>query len=409
MQTSITDQYANTAKGKLANDILRKCVHCGFCNATCPTYQLLGDELDGPRGRIYLIKQLLEGKDITRHTQLHLDRCLICRSCETTCPSGVQYSRLLEIGKEIVDDKVSRTVTDSLKRKLFNSVLPKTRSMSWLLKLASMFKWALPVQWEKGMKTKAPTLAWPTRQHARKVLLLEGCVQTSLAPDIDRAAARVLDALEISVVRIRNDAGCCGAINQHLSASSQALALMKKNLDAWSPLLDQGVEAIVTSTSGCAPHLKDYAYLLAGEPKYAEKASVLSARVVDISELVAGEDLSKLTFKESGLARKVSYHSPCTSQHGQKLSGVVESLLGKLGYRLLPVHDSHLCCGAAGTYSIMQPQIAERLLVNKIVALQRHAPEVIATSNIGCLTHLESDASVPVKHWIELLAEDLHS
>ena len=407
MQTSIIDRYAQTDKGKLANDILRKCVHCGFCNATCPTYQLLGDELDGPRGRIYLIKQLLEGKDVTANTQLHLDRCLICRSCESTCPSGVHYSRLLEIGKEIVDDKVKRRCIDSFKRKMFNGLLPRLRRLSWLLKLGSLFKWALPLQWEKGMTTKSPAMAWPHQQHKRKVLLLEGCVQTSLAPDIDRAAARILDGLKISVVRITNDAGCCGAINHHLSATPQALELMKKNIDAWWPLLNDGIEAIVTTTSGCAPHLKDYGYLLAEEPAYAEKAIQLAAMVKDVSELVSQEDLSQLNLRVAMEPMKISYHSPCTSQHGQKLSGQVESLLGQLGFQLLPVSDPHLCCGAAGTYSIMQPQISDRLLVNKIVALQRHGPELIATSNIGCLIHMSRDASVPVKHWVELVSESL--
>ena len=403
MRTAFTKDYAESEDGKIANDILRRCVHCGFCNATCPTYQLLGDELDGPRGRIYLIKEMLEGNEISEQSQTHLDRCLLCRACETTCPSGVEYSRLLEIGRGIVEEKVSRGRWETIKRNTLNSVLPRLQHYRWLLAIGRLFRFMIPTNLESGLAVKAPRLSFPSANHQRKMLLLKGCVQSQLAPDINRATAQVFDKLGIMLVEEEQNNACCGAISQHLGKTEAALQVMRNNIDAWWPAVENGVEAIVVTASGCAPHVKDYGHLLRHDNHYADKARRISNLTRDVSEAVVASDIAELNKLQQPI--KVAFHAPCSLQHGQKLAGVVEAQLTALGYELCEIKDAYLCCGAAGTYTILQPEISEKLLINKLVALEKGKPQVIATANIGCMLHLQGDASVPVKHWMELLAE----
>jgi glycolate oxidase iron-sulfur subunit len=404
MQTTLSEHAKSLPRGEEAESILRSCVHCGFCNATCPTYQLLGDELDGPRGRIYLIKQVLEGKEVTEKTQLHLDRCLSCRNCETTCPSGVDYHNLLDIGREVVDAAVPRPLGQRLLREGLRAVVPNAGLFKSLTQLGNAFRPLLP----GAMKTKLPVTvrpakARPTRQHARQVLILEGCVQPGLSPNTNAATARVLDRLGISVKSIAQ-AGCCGAVDYHLNAQEQGLQRARRNIDAWWPSLQAGAEAIVQTASGCGAFVKDYGHLLRHDPVYAQKAATISEHTMDLVEVLRAEPLEQL----GGCTRQtLAFHCPCTLQHAQKLGGAVESVLTRLGFNLTPVPDSHLCCGSAGTYSITQPVLARQLRDNKMNALESGNPDVIATANIGCQTHLAGANRTPVKHWIELVEDAL--
>lgn len=404
MQTTLSEHAKSLPRGEEAESILRSCVHCGFCNATCPTYQLLGDELDGPRGRIYLIKQVLEGKEVTEKTQLHLDRCLSCRNCETTCPSGVDYHNLLDIGREVVDAAVPRPLGQRLLRDSLRAVVPNAGMFKSLTQLGNSFRPLLP----GALKTKLPgnirpAKARPTRQHARQMLILEGCVQPGLSPNTNAATARVLDRLGISVTSIAQ-AGCCGAVDYHLNAQEQGLQRARRNIDAWWPSIQAGAEAIVQTASGCGAFVKDYGHLLRNDPAYAQKAAAISERTLDLVEVLRAEPLEQL----GGCTRQtLAFHCPCTLQHAQKLGGAVESVLTRLGFNLTPVPDSHLCCGSAGTYSVTQPVLAKQLRDNKMNALESGNPDVIATANIGCQTHLASANRTPVKHWIELIEDAL--
>ena len=401
MQTALANPFRDTPEGREADSILRSCVHCGFCNATCPTYQLLGDELDGPRGRIYLIKQMLEGNAVTPHTLLHLDRCLTCRNCETTCPSGVKYARLLDIGRQTAEAQVARPWHEQAARWLLRRIIPYPARFAPLLRFGQAFRGLLPVSLRRRVLARARAGDWPEAQHARRVLLLEGCVQPALAPAINTAAARVLDTLGISAIRASGEV-CCGAALHHTSGASEALDFARRNIDCWWPYIENGIEAIVSTASGCGVHVKDYGHLLRDDPAYADKAQRIAGITRDLSEIVVREDFSKL---RAGLqpGLKIAFQSPCTLQHGQKLSGVVEPLLRDLGFVLVPVAEAHLCCGSAGTYSILQPDLSRRLLARKLQALQANRPEKIVTANIGCLTHLQGGSDVPVQHWVELL------
>ncbi|MDX8385479.1 MAG: glycolate oxidase subunit GlcF [Gallionella sp.] len=400
MQTNISPELLKNPAIAEAETILRSCVHCGFCTATCPTYQLLGDELDSPRGRIYLIKEMLEGNVASEKTRLHLDRCLGCRSCETTCPSGVQYGHLLDIGRQEIEQRVPRSLVQKLIRRAMLTVLPYPGRYDISMRLARLAKPLLPTFLRQKIPAHSKASTRPQASHARKMLVLEGCVQPISTPNTNAAAARVLDKLGISLISAPQ-AGCCGALHQHLSEVEAALVMMKNNIDAWWPHVEQGVEAIVMTASGCGVMVKEYGYALQHDAEYATKAARISALTLDLSEVLREQNLEAL----SGIGDDVcvAYQSSCTLQHGQKLSGAVESILQRCGYTLTQVADSHLCCGAAGTYTLLQPTLSQQLLSNKIDALTQGMPDVIASANIGCQLHLASATKIPVKHWIELL------
>jgi len=401
MQTAIADSLRDTPIGREADRILRTCVHCGFCNATCPTFQLLGNELDGPRGRIYLMKQVLEGQPPSAKTLLHLDRCLTCRSCETTCPSGVRYGALLEIGRDLVERKVRRGRWDRMMRRALLAVIPYRERFAPLLRIGQVLRPLLPPGIRRSVPLRRVASPWPAPRHARRMLVLEGCAQPALAPNINAAAARVLDRLGISLVAA-NGAGCCGAASHHTSATEEGLDFARRNIDAWWSHIEAGCEAIVMTASGFGVHVKDYGHLLAGDPAYATKAARVATLTRDLGEILAGEDLGPLKASVD-VRRKIAFQSPCTLQHGQKLNGVVEGILRELGFSLAPVPDAHLCCGSAGTYSILQGKLSRALRARKLAALESGQPELIVTANIGCLAHLAAGATVPVRHWIELL------
>lgn len=400
MQTRLLPDLLATHRGQEADQILRSCVHCGFCTATCPTYQLLGDELDGPRGRIYEIKLALEGQPVSRRTQSHLDRCLTCLNCETTCPSGVQYHRLLDFGRTYVEQQVPRPFAQRFLRWCLRQTLPHSRRVSALLKLAHIVKPILPAALACKMPARQRPLTPPTATQSRKMLLLAGCVQPAMTPRTNQATAIVLHKLGIEVIEAGN-ATCCGALSQHLNANDEALRFMRRNIDAWWPYIEQGAEAIVVTASGCGAMVKEYARHLQHDVNYADKAARISALARDLCEVINEEDMVKL---KTGTPRTIAFHAPCTLQHAQRLNGRVEKLLRAAGLHLQTITDSHLCCGSAGSYSILQPVIANQLKQQKLHHLQAGKPELIVTANIGCQLHLQSEASVPVKHWIELFA-----
>ena len=401
MQTFLSDSFKASSEGQEADEILRSCVHCGFCNATCPTYQLLGDERDGPRGRIYLIKELLEHNTASRETQVHLDRCLTCRACETTCPSGVEYNRLLEIGRAAAESRVERPWNERAQRAVLLRIVPEPKRFRKLLRLVNLTRPLLPPALKKEipeMQQGIPT--WPSREYARKVLLLEGCAQSVAAPSINLAAARVLDRLGVQAIPA---AGCCGALSHHLSREERTRETIRSNIDRWWPHIEAGAEALVLTATGCAPTVMDYGRLMKHDPKYAEKAARIASLALDVSAFLQSEDPGLWAVKSKN-PPLIAFHSPCTLQHGLKSAGKVEHLLMQAGFRLAHVPDSHLCCGSAGSYSILQKDISKKLLKQKLACLEQEKPALIATANIGCLMHLQSGTDLPVRHWIELLA-----
>ena len=415
MQTALADFIRDTPQGREANEILRSCVHCGFCLPACPTYQLLGDELDSPRGRIYQIKQLLEGAPVSARTQLHLDRCLTCRACESACPSGVQYGRLLDIGRAVSEPRLPRTPRVRLTRYLLHKVVPHTRRVRALLGLARALRGVLP----RALRARLPAAAaplpavlkarrphWPAPRHARRVVLLEGCVQPALAADINPATAQLLDRIGVSALRA-SACGCCGMLDHHLTEHAAALVAMRRNVDALWPHVEAGAEAIVLTASACASMVADYGRLLRDEPDYAERALRISALTRDVSQLLAGEGAALGAALLPAAGVRVAFQSPCSLQHALKVRGVVEGLLSTAGFTLTPVADGQRCCGSAGSYSLLQPQLSGELLRMKVQALEAGRPDVIATANIGCLVHLRGGTSVPVCHWVQLLAARL--
>ena len=406
MQTNLSPEYAGTADGLEAEAILRKCVHCGFCTATCPTYKLLGDELDGPRGRIYLIKQVLEGAQPTRKTQQHLDRCLTCRNCETTCPSGVEYGHLVDIGRKLVDDKVPRPASEKALRWALSKGLPSPL-FAPAMKMGQAVRGLLPAALKNKVPAKQNAGTWPTRAHARKVLMLSGCVQPAMQPNINTATARVLDAAGVQTI-VAAKAGCCGAVKFHLNDHDGAVAHMRANIDAWWPYVDGNqVEAIVMNASGCGVMVKDYGHVLQGDAQYAIKAARISALTQDLSELLPML-VAQLQGKVKAAPGTMAFHPPCTLQHGQQLSGAVEKHLGALGFDVrVSTCEPHLCCGSAGTYSVLNPDIAYQLRDRKLGNLQALAPAQIVSANIGCISHLQSGTTTPVRHWVEMLDDAL--
>ncbi|HEY0060599.1 MAG TPA: glycolate oxidase subunit GlcF [Telluria sp.] len=405
MQTKLADFIQGTADGDEAEAILRACVHCGFCTATCPTYQILGDELDGPRGRIYLIKQVLEGAPVTRKTQVHLDRCLTCRSCETTCPSGVKYGRLADIGRKIVEQRVARPLADRIKRSVLKAALPRKWIFTPLYKAGKLVRPLLSPALQDKLPASRAGGAWPRREHARKMLVLDGCVQPAMAPNINAATARVLDACGVQLV-VAPRAGCCGALRYHLNDQEAGLDDMRRNVDAWWPLIEQ-VEAIVMTASGCGVTVKEYGHLLAHDAEYAAKAQRISALTRDLSEVMPQFEAELAGRLKGKMQQRVAWHPPCTLQHGQQIRGKVEGLLRAAGVDVKLCADSHLCCGSAGTYSMLQPALATELRDRKLENLLATGPEVIVSANIGCLNHLQSGTEVPVAHWIELIDQAL--
>ena len=432
MQTNLAPEFLNTPQGEEAESILRKCVHCGFCTATCPTYQILGDELDGPRGRIYLIKQTLEGAEPTEKTQLHLDRCLTCRNCETTCPSGVQYGRLLDIGREIVESKVKRpwhqkiirhSLRVSLTSPLFGVAmrlgqfvrpfLPQFIKVKVPILKANHHNTTIPLVSDLGQLESNKSFSSGFNQHEGRVLLLAGCVQPSMAPNINLATARVLGAMGVQVLYAQG-AGCCGALSHHLNAQEEALEQMRRNIDAWWPLLEGGVEALVMTASGCGVSVKEYGHLLAHDAKYSIKASKVAASTLDLSEWMESRPEQLRALKQKLDATKIkqqglqAYHPPCTLQHGQKLKDNVQNVIGYLGFDLkITNQEAHLCCGSAGTYSVLNPEIANNLKSRKLGHLESLKPKAILSANIGCITQLQSGTELPVNHWIELIDDCL--
>ena len=408
MQTSLSSEFAHTAEGKIGKAIIRKCVHCGFCNATCPTYQLLGDELDGPRGRIYLIKQLLEGEPANNQIRLHLDRCLTCRACETTCPSGVEYGQLLEIGRTVLRRTHRRRLGDRLMRTMLAKAISQARVFSLLLRFGQAMRPILPA----SLKSSIPAsiipdraggiLVWPKPVHSRRMVALAGCVQGALSPRTNVAAAIVLDKLGISLIEIRG-AGCCGAVDLHTTDETRAKTAAKALIDKWIPYLEQGIDGFVMTASGCGVTIMAYPQLFRDEPDYRQKAQAICAKTFDLCEVIDRE--MDASFRVQDTTSKVSFHAPCTLQHGQKITHTVEKILRRVGYQLCQVKDAHLCCGSAGTYSMFHPQIAEQLVEAKLRALYNDNPDIVCTANVGCQTHLNMylHGTTRVRHWVELL------
>ena len=411
MQTALADFIKDTPEGREADAILRKCVHCGFCTATCPTYQLLGDELDGPRGRIYLIKRVLEGETPSAKTQLHLDRCLTCRNCETTCPSGVQYGRLVDIGRQVVEDQVGRSTAQKLVRSALKEGLT-SRACAPALRAGQAVRALLPGPLRAKVPPPQPAGAWPATPagtHARRMLMLEGCVQPAMAPNINSATARVFDALGIELLR-PGRAGCSGAIRHHLNDHAGGLDDARRNVEAWWPAIEAGAQAIVINASGCGTQVKDYGHLLRHDPLYADKARRVSELARDVVEVLAAEAQALAgKLRAAAEAERVVFHPPCSLQHGQKIRGVVEGLLQSLGAEVLPFAESHLCCGSAGTYSVLQPELAYPLRDRKLAHLEQAQPQAILSANIGCITHLASGTATPVLHWIEWIDRRLQA
>jgi glycolate oxidase iron-sulfur subunit len=396
MQTWLDPEFIRTSEGKEADAILRSCVHCGFCNTACPTYTLLDNELDGPRGRIYQIKSLLEGKAVTRQTQLHLDRCLTCRACETACPSGVQYARLADIGRAEMEKQVPRSLAQRLTRWTLRKLVPFTGRFGLILKLARAVRPLIPSALKRYIPAAKSAGIWPQARHARRMLILAGCVQPVLEPGIDSALARLLDRHGISAIPLYS--GCCGAVSHHLSAAEQTRAHIKTTIDAIWPHLEAGIEAIIITASGCGAMLREYSHIMRADPEYSGKAARVTALCRDPVQIV-----ESLPIGMAGKGRRIAFHPPCSLLNALKLEGRVETVLERAGFELLPVQESAICCGSAGTYSILQPELARQLRDRKLRHLQLPKPEVIATANIGCLTHLNTASKIPVVHWLSLL------
>lgn len=410
MQTRLPEELLETFHGQRADEILRRCVHCGFCNATCPTYQISGDELEGPRGRIYLIKEMLEGKQISASTEQHLDSCLTCQSCETTCPSGVEFAELIEIGRSHIDHLGQRPASTRIKRWIMRKVFTRPKLLKPLVRLSTligMSNHSQPTQSYRSNKqavqqtsgiSNPKTSASQTNKSYKKVILLDGCVQSVTAPSINDSLCELLNCIQIQAIR-HTQVSCCGALDHHNGDELAALSHIKHNIDTWWKDIEDGVEAIVMSASGCGVMVKDYQRLLAHDPEYAEKAKKISQLTQDASEF-----FSQYSFTSRGQPQTVAFHAPCTLTHGQQINGIVETILRQSGHHVVNFKDKHLCCGSAGTYSLLHPDTAATLRTNKLRNIEQHQPDIIATANIGCLMHLQQGTQTPVKHWLELVA-----
>jgi glycolate dehydrogenase iron-sulfur subunit len=412
MQANIDKVFKKTPEGIEAERILRSCVHCGFCTATCPTYRLLGDELDGPRGRIYLIKSLLEGKETSSKTLLHLDRCLTCLACETSCPSGVEYGHLLDIGRQQISKKVKRTLSERCYRYLIRLILPHPQRFSFFLRMGRSIRFLLPNKYRQMIPEsnydKHQAKKNEAAKYTRKMILFSGCVQPSLSPQTNSASASLLNKLGIEAI-ISNGEKCCGAIDHHMAVDGGGLSFLKNNIDEWWPYIEQGIEAIVISASGCGAMIKDYGYILRNDTVYKYKAQRISMLTKDIGEIIAAEDIATLKKIIKASPKRFAFQNPCSLQHGQKMEGETEELLKNIGYQIDTIEDANQCCGSAGTYSLLQSDLSEKLRRKKISALDAVKPDVIMTANIGCQLHLQQATEIPVKHWIEILEEDIQS
>lgn len=409
METHLADWLAGTPDGDDAELNLRRCVHCGFCLATCPTYQLLGDELDSPRGRIYLMKQVAEGVEPTQSTLTHLDRCLTCRNCETTCPSGVEYGHLVDVGRKLVEEQVRRPLGERIVRAALREGLTRRWLFGPAMRVGQWVRPLLPGVLRDKVPARRDPGAWPSGTHARKVLLLNSCTQGAMLPSIDAATARVLDRLGIEAF-IERRSGCCGAIRHHLNDTEGALAQARRNIDAWIPHLDAGVEIVLVNASGCGAMVKEYAHLLRADPDYADRARRVVAATRDPAEWLPGEleahaEMLREQVRRGAVPSRVAFHPPCTLQHGQRIRGAVEGWLASIGVAPLYVPDSHLCCGSAGTYSVLQPALSMQLRANKLDALHAGEPTTILSANVGCIAHLQAGTATPVRHWIEWVDE----
>lgn len=415
MQTHFTDAQRRDPNIVTAEKAIRTCVHCGFCNATCPTYTLLGDELDGPRGRIMLMKDMLENQRVpSAQTVQHIDRCLSCLSCKTTCPSGVDYMHLVDHARAYIEERHQRPWTQRVLRSVLASWLPYPRRFAFALALGKLFAPLAPLLPNVGVFRSLRAmleLARVPRRGAlrsiaepcsatRRIAFLEGCAEPVLQPTIQQAATRLFARMGIEVVAAPGQ-GCCGALVHHLGREAQSLAFARANVDAWSRVIEQGgLDAIVVTASGCGTSLKDYGFLLRHDPAYAERAARVSGLVRDVSELVADVGLPNVVHR-SGLT--VAYHAACSLQHGQRVRDQPRALLAQAGFELRDIAEGHLCCGSAGVYNILQPDIAEQLRARKQSAIRATQPQLIASGNIGCLTQLARGSAVPVIHTVELL------
>ncbi len=400
MQTALPPDLLQTPDGREADRILRSCVHCGFCTAVCPTYQLLGNEMDGPRGRIYLIKQLLEGKPAGKETRLHLDRCLTCRACEASCPSSTRYARLLDIGRERIEAGPGRPPGERLRRRLLRLVMLNPLLLRTAVAAGRLFAPVLPQRLRRQLGDGERIAEPPGRAGSRRMILLRGCAQPELAPEIDAAAARLLGSLGITLEPLPGS-GCCGALSHHLGAVEEGRALARRNIARWSEALQAGAEGIVATASGCALHLREYDWVMRGRSEQ-EQAAGVARSVVEIARLLLEEAGDRLR-RRSGVPERIAFQAPCTLQHGLGEAATVKRLLERAGFTLCEVQEEHLCCGSAGSYSLLQPEISRTLLEWKLASLEQGEAELIATANIGCLLHLRSEATLPVRHWLELI------
>ncbi|MQX35775.1 glycolate oxidase subunit GlcF [Roseospira navarrensis] len=412
MQTNFSPERLEADRlVRQANDILRTCVHCGFCTATCPTYVLLGDELDSPRGRIYLLKDMLENdKPASPKVVKHIDRCLTCLSCMTTCPSGVDYMHLVEQGRVHIEKTYKRPPMDRLVRRILGTVIPHTNRFRWAMLggwLARPVARFIPGRLGAmaGMARRRPALrssidraqVIPAQGQTRmRIALMRNCVQPALDPEIDAATVRLLTRHGCEIV-IAEGQGCCGAAVQHMGEEEPAKAMARANVRAWTAA---GVDRVVVNVSGCGTTVKDYGHLLADEPEWAEDARAIADKAVDVSEILAALGLMEPTTPH---ARIVAYHAACSLQHGQQIKTQPKDLLEAAGYRVVLPRDAHLCCGSAGTYSITQPELARQLRTRKVETLHALKADVIASGNIGCLNHLAAEANLPLVHTVQLL------